>query len=190
MARRAHQFDADTPIPGYLLGKVLGISGQAVGKLARNGVLLQDSQRLYPLASSVQAYLAFRTRGQREPDTSSEPKTLDSEELRLKSAKADLAELELGKRRRDLIPVEEILPTATAIMSTLRTNILARDIQIARDGALLEEEELQPIVRRHLIECLSDLSAERVAIAARAGGGGAAGENVEHGPPAASPSTG
>jgi len=161
MARKAFDFDPDVSVPGYILGKVIGISGQAVGKLRDGGVLQQDSQRMYPLSQSVQAYLAFRSgaRGDQQPD---QEKTLDGEELRLKSAKADLAELALSVKRRSLIPAEEIGPSIREVLSAIRTNFLSSDIRFGQEGAGLEAEDLQTVARGIIIDILDDCSNLRI----------------------------
>jgi phage terminase Nu1 subunit (DNA packaging protein) len=112
----------DEALSASQLGKLIGVTPRRVQQLAREQVIPRVGQR-YPLRAAVRSYCAWlRDRATGRDD--------DPARQRLTLARAEMAELELAKRRGELVEVDAVLALDAD------RNIRARQVLEAFPGRL------------------------------------------------------
>lgn len=95
---------------------------------------------------------------------SSAEKSADDDKKRLSKAKAELAELQLAEKRREVIPAQDALAVAAENFAEVRTALLNLGPSIARDLANQTDPEIiSDIIDQKLEQALAPLSVPIVA---------------------------
>lgn len=114
--------DADT------LAALLGLTGNRVNALARDGVLPRDG-RAFPLPAAVAAYCAWARENPAGRRTASPD--LAAERTRLVSAQADRAEAQAAREAGELIPAADVRAAWMGFATDLRAALLALPERVA-----------------------------------------------------------
>lgn len=162
--------DPQVRVSAVALGAVLGISHQRVCQLAARGTLEVGEDHLYQLDRNVQRYLAHRAgralpRGGEDDDTGDEGvrrRSLIEEQTRVAAAKADLAELDVARRRGELVELEQYEQAASEVVRFCATALLALPASIGPDGAGKTSEELEAVCRRHIHRALRGFDVSKI----------------------------
>ncbi len=80
-------------------------------------------------------------------------------ERREAAARAELREIELAERKRDLIPVAEVRDTAAELGTVLRATLENLPDQLAAElAAITDEEKIRALLRDHIETALTQLA--------------------------------
>jgi len=156
--------------------------------MAAEGIFRPTSHGVYP-ASSITKYCASLRESAKMGEPTGEVVGLTEQRARLAHSKADLAQMQVSKLRGELVPIEQVFRTWTAVVVMVRARILAIPTKLA--PRLLGKKhagEVETIIRAEVYECLEDL-AENVDVRKPRPGDGASNqedEGVLRGPPPAS----
>ena len=155
----------------------LGVSQPVVAKLVAAGVFLPTGARGgLDLDACRKAYLS-RLREEAagraaHGGADGEPEELDlvAERARLAKAQADRIEMEIHRTAGLVVPIEESVRQLTAVLSKVRTRILAIPSEAAPSVSRCKTvAETEAELRRRVVDALTDLSsAKEIAERARA----------------------
>lgn len=114
---------AGTPTyPVGTIAKLLLLTERRVQQLSAEGVIPKAERGRYELAPAVQGYIRFLQ--ERSVQANSGPVDYHQEKALLTKAQRETAELELALLRGDVASVREFERVQSAIMATIRTNVL------------------------------------------------------------------
>jgi phage terminase Nu1 subunit (DNA packaging protein) len=159
--------------PIGVMARLLDLTERRVQQLSREGVIPKAERGNYDLVGAVRGYVAYlraaavRAQGG-APD-------FGVERARLIRAKADLAEMEAGGRRGELLPAEAVEAAWTAVLARLRARLLLLPDRLV--PLCFEETTIAGVrdqIRKAVREALDELAATPVVLAADPDGAGAA----------------
>lgn len=143
------------------LALILGISDRTVQLLAKEGYITCQKKgncNRYDLYQAVQEYIDYCAKKENKVFSSLEEGKLN-EEVRLKRAKADAAELELGELKGSLHSASDVEKITTDLVLTVRSGLLslpgrlAVDVVEAKDAA-----EASEIIKKEVYSLLEELA--------------------------------
>jgi phage terminase Nu1 subunit (DNA packaging protein) len=148
--------------PIAVIARLLDLTERRVQQLAREGVIPPAARSgaergRYDLVGAVRGYVHY-LRGQAARSQSG---TADfgAERARLVKAKADLAEMDAGARRSDLLAADEVEAAWIAVLERLRARLLVLPDRLA---PLVHEETTiagaRASIRETIAEALTELS--------------------------------
>lgn len=111
------------------LAEYLSVTERRVQQLAKDGILPKSGRGKYFVSDCIQAYIKYMTSGMAEGDT----KAIDyhKEKARETKYKADLAEIEVMKKRGQLVEstyVEKVMASTFLQIRTLLRDIPSRSV--------------------------------------------------------------
>jgi len=134
---------------------VLGLTERRVQQLAEIGVVKKKLRGKYDLVESVQGYIAYMIEQEK-------PKRLDKdlEDARLKSARADLAELEFQVKTGVLLHREVVEDVWSRVIFALRARILSMDSKLANKVfGMKRKSEVKKVIKDFGHRILKEMSA-------------------------------
>ena len=131
--------------PLKTIATLLDLSERRVQQLSQEGVIPKSERGRYELVPAVQGYVHFL----RDRNVSPGVVSLDVARQRKTAAEAELAEIELAKARADVVAIEDVAKRWDAILSGVRTRMLALPSKVA---PMVTHENDQGIVK----ECIED----------------------------------
>jgi len=145
-----------------VIARLLDLTERRVQQLAHDGVIPPAARTgaergRYDLVGAVRGYVRYL----RDQATSSQSGIADlgTERARLVKAKADLAEMDAGSRRGDLLPAAEVEEAWIAVLARLRARLLVLPDRLA---PLVHEETTiagaRASIRGIITEALAELS--------------------------------
>lgn len=143
------------------LSLIIGITERTVQTLAKNGFITcqkEGSKNRYNLYQAVQEYIVYCAKKEEKVFSSLEEEKMN-EEVRLKRAKADAAELELNELRGSLHSAEDVEKITTDLVLFVRSvllslpGMLAMDIVEAKDA-----NEASEIIKKAVCNILEELA--------------------------------
>jgi phage terminase Nu1 subunit (DNA packaging protein) len=148
--------------PIAVIARLLDLTERRVQQLAREGVIPPAARSgaergRYDLVGAVRGYVHYL----REQAARSQAGTADfgAERARLVKAKADLAEMDAGARRSDLLPAADVEAAWIAVLERLRARLLVLPDRLA---PLVHEETTiagaRASIRETIAEALTELS--------------------------------
>jgi phage terminase Nu1 subunit (DNA packaging protein) len=115
--------------PIAVIAKLLDLSERRVQQLSREGVIPKATRGQYDLIGSVRGYVRY-LRDQAVKAQAGAP-DYASERARFIRARADLAEMEAEEKRGSVIAAEDVEAAWIAVLSLLRTRLLALPDRLA-----------------------------------------------------------
>ena len=158
--------------PIAIIARLLDLTERRVQQLAHDGIIPPAARTgpqrgRYDLVGSVRGYVRYlRDQATRAQSGSTQSGSADFgvERARLIRAKADLAEMDAGSRRSDLLPAAEVEAAWAATLARLRTRLLVLPDRLA---PLVHEETTiagaRASIREIVTEALAELSSLPVA---------------------------
>lgn len=156
--------------PGYvkaaMLAKLFGESTQWIGQLKKNGILKEhktDAGMRYHAPEATRDYIAYlreRAAGRKKnlAGDNKEKEKLEAE-VRLKSAKADVAELDALELQGQMHRSEDVEAMTTDLVYTIRGMLIALPGRIAVDVATIDDvKEAETVIRKEVEYILTELS--------------------------------
>ena len=130
--------------------EMLGLSSRQISNLRAKGMPAhaKGNGHEYPIPDAVQWYVRFK---EEAAATEARPADLDEAKLRLETAKAEMAELELAERRRQLVTVERYVAEQADAFARVRARL---DVLLVRLGRAVELET--PEARRREVQLAHD----------------------------------
>jgi hypothetical protein len=140
----------DGGLTAIQLGDALLLTATHVRRLANDGILPKQSNGRYLLGPCVHGYIRHLRRG---------GSAYLDERARYTRAKADAAALAAKVKAGELVPAAEVAETWGAIVSVMRTRMLAIPARVAaRWGMVRSTVEAAAMVREEIHEALMILS--------------------------------
>ena len=143
--------------PIGVIAKLLDLSERRVQQLSREGVIPKAERGQYDLIGSVRGYVRY-LRDQALKAQAGAP-DYAAERARFVRARADLAEIEAEEKRRSLIAADEIEAAWIAVLTLLRTRILALPDRLAPQ--IFDQStvgDTRNLIRTAIREVLDDLA--------------------------------
>ncbi len=143
------------------LAKILGITARTVQILAGQGVITcqkTGKKNRYNLYTAVHEYIEYYAKKAGKKISSFEERKLD-EEIRLKRAKADMAEMELEEIRGSLHAAEDVENATTDLVMCIRSALLTLPGMLAVDVAeTTSAAEASEIIKKAVCDILEELA--------------------------------
>lgn len=155
------RIDSETVVGPTELANCMGLSTSRVRKLAQEGIVQRGAGKgKYLLVQSLRAYVRYLHDLAR--DSGNEDETGKSYEyyrsVKMKAV-AEIAELELARRRKELIRADEVEAAWSEIFAIVRNRMLAlEDRGAGRTYQAREKAEHREIWRQVVTEVLTELS--------------------------------
>ena len=145
------------------LAKLLQIKPSYLHELVRDGVIPTPIARgRYALVPSVQGYIVF-LRDRAHASQGSGSSAYASQRARLTKAKADAAEMVARAQLGELVPAAEVRETWIALVSVMRTRMLAIPARVAARVMMQKTiVEVAALIRNEIYEALDALAKGQV----------------------------
>ena len=157
--------------PGYCksedLASLFGLTGQWINQLTRDGVLKKrdtPAGKRYNVVESTRSYVQYLRdkaagRGEKGIPESKELEKFEAE-VRIKQAKAQIAELEAQERQGIMHRSEDVAALTEDLLYTVRDSLLALPGRLAVDAAgAATAAEAAEIIKREVYLVMGELSA-------------------------------
>lgn len=142
------------------LADMFGVVSKRIMQLTDEGILEKVGRGSYDLTESVRKYVThLKTRSGAADDAKSVTNEKDKQEMLLKTAKREKAELELQLLKGDLIKADEVKQLYGGMVLTFRSKMLALPTKVAPQ--LLDIQNLvtvQDILSEEIYSALTELS--------------------------------
>lgn len=150
--------------PTQVIAKIFGVSTRRVEQLKTEGVIRgQGKPTKYDLLPTIQAYIKYLSdkangREKKETDSQLETEKLTAE-MRIKMAKAEMAELELKEMRGELHRASDVEAITTDHVLYMRSMLMAMPGKLAVDvAALSSAAECAERIKREVYTVLNSLA--------------------------------
>lgn len=147
-----------------VIAKIFGVSTRRVEQLKTEGVIKgQGKPTRYDLLPTIQAYIKYLSdkangREKKETDAQLETEKLTAEK-RIKTAKAEMAELELAELKGSLHRAEDVKAITTDHVLYLRSMLMALPGKLAVDVAAIDSApECADRIKREVYSVLDSLA--------------------------------
>lgn len=141
------------------LTAVLGVTSTYIYKLAQDGVISSAQRGKYPLADSVQRYIAHLGRDAITEDEVKLDKVKRTAEAQLKASKAKIASLEAQELEGKMHRSEDVAAMTEDLIYEIRGALIALPGRLAVDvAACTSAAEAAEIVRREVYQVMSELA--------------------------------
>jgi phage terminase Nu1 subunit (DNA packaging protein) len=146
------------------MARLMNIGARRLQNAGRDGIVPKARHGRYPLAETIRAYCAYLQERANAGDGGSD--SLSKQRARLTKNRADIAEMERARLVRELVLDNEMIAANTAIMTTVRTRMLAVASKYAPRLVMVRNaNEVESILRPGIEEGLEELSRLEVALA-------------------------
>ena len=142
-----------------VISRLLNLTPRRVQQLAKEGVIPKAGRGKYRLAPTVRGYVVYLQEKLDNPGAEGRI-NLNEERARKTKAEADLAEMEVAKRRGELIDTVDVKEAWQSILTEVRANLLHNvPVRIAA-AAKAEDDEaaLKSLVKAEIVEALRVIS--------------------------------
>ena len=141
------------------LAKILGVSRSTVANLATDGKLPRRVDRLFDVATCVQAYLLHRLEQARASGDGAAVQSLMGERARLARLKADQVERAARMEAGSVVEAADVERTWIALAMAVRTRLLLIPSKIASRVTGKPPAEVQSLLRAEIHAALAELAA-------------------------------
>lgn len=143
------------------LSLIIGVTERTVQILAKNGFITcqkDGNKNRYDLYQVIQEYIAYCAKKEDKGFSSLEEEKM-SEEVRLKRAKADAAELELNELRGSLHSADDVEKITTDLVLFVRSGLLSLPGMLAMDVVEAKDAgEASEIIKKSVFNILEELA--------------------------------
>ncbi len=164
-SKKTEKISINTLVSVAELAAVLGLSSNSIYKMSQDGVISSAQRGKYPLADSVQRYIAHL--GRRHPagvyavteDEVKLDKVKRTAEAQLKASKAKIASLEAQELEGKMHRSEDVAAMTEDLIYEIRGALIALPGRLAVDvAACTSAAEAAEIVRREVYQVMSELA--------------------------------
>jgi phage terminase Nu1 subunit (DNA packaging protein) len=148
---------SDQPVyPAKVIASLFDITERRVQQLVAQGVIPKTERGRYELFPAVQGYIKFL----RERKLSEAVVSLDEARQRKLAAEAEMAEIELAKARADVVRIDDVARQWDAILSGVRTRLLALPTKVAPMVAVENDQSIvKEMIEDGVYSALGELAA-------------------------------
>lgn len=143
------------------VAEIIGKTSRNVQLLAKEGILScekKGNRNLYDLHIVIREYCDYIAKTSRKEFSSSE-EAKAYEDIRIKRAKAEMAELELQELKGSLHAAEDVEAMTTDLVMVVRSSFLALPGRVSTDLAEMEDpSEISEKLKNEIYDILKDLS--------------------------------
>ncbi|MDO5574424.1 MAG: protoporphyrinogen oxidase [bacterium] len=143
------------------LSKIIGKTDRHIQLLAKDGVITVEkrgTKNLYNLYTVVQEYIEYSKKSINKNFSSNEEQKL-YEEIRLKNAKAEMAQLELDELRGNMHAAEDVEAMTTDLVLCVRSALMSMPGQLSVEVAEVDSAaEASEIIKKAVCDVLEELS--------------------------------
>lgn len=132
------------------LAQLLGITDRRVRQLADDTVITRQAEGDFILPEAIMEYYTFKFKGEEAVDYMAE-KALHEK------AKRELAELELGRRRRELHEAGDVEAVLSEMLTNLRSQLKGIPSKMAPSLAGQPKEEINELLTREIETRLEEI---------------------------------
>lgn len=140
------------------LAEILGISDRRIQQLVNEKELEKLGRGRFNLVSSVQRFIAYQVNNLKEKQSIG---TKLDEETRLLKLKGDLAQIDLEKKRGELIPANVVGIVWAQVITAARTKLLGLPSSVKTKRPDIDMEVFT-IIEKLIREILKDMSEENL----------------------------
>lgn len=157
--KKSEKISAETLVSVAELAAVLGLSSNRIYQLSQDGVIASAQRGRYPLADSVQRYIAHLGRDAVTEDEVKLDKVKRTAEAQLKASKAKIASLEAQELEGKMHRSEDVAAMTEDLIYEIRGALIALPGRLAVDvAACTSAAEAAEIVRREVYQVMSELA--------------------------------
>ncbi|MDE6837282.1 MAG: hypothetical protein K2P33_02695 [Acutalibacter sp.] len=157
--RKTEKISANTLASVAELSAVLGVTSTYIYKLAQDGVISSAQRGKYPLADSVQRYIAYLGRDAVTEDEVKLDKVKRTAEAQLKASKAKIASMEAQELEGKMHRSEDVAAMTEDLIYEIRGALIALPGRLAVDVAACgSAAEAAEIVRREVHQIMGELA--------------------------------
>ena len=149
----------ETEVSTSELAGVLGITGRRIRQLAEDGVLDKQGQGKLNLPESVQRYIGYLTREEADEGKAKMERAKSQSEITLKSAKAEIARLEMKELQGKMHRSEDVAAMTEDLIFTIRSMLVALPGRLAIDASTAATPaEASEVIRKEVFAVMEELS--------------------------------
>lgn len=142
------------------LGEVFGVDRKWIEDLTKRGILEKQGRGTYDLIKNVNLYIKhLKAKTIANDDAKSIEIEKAQEDMKLKKAKREKAELELKITKGDLVTTREVKQTYGDLVQTFRSKMLMLPVKVApKVIGLKEMKSIQDLIQQEVYNSLTELS--------------------------------
>ena len=153
----AEKITDNTEVSTTELASILGVTARRVQQMAQDGTIIAVKRGSFNLAESVQRYIAFLS--SKDKDISQQDKAKQDAELRIKTAKAIISELEAEELQGEMHRSEDVAAMTEDLIYAIRGMIVSLPGRLAVDVAAAQTPaEISEIIRKEVYKVMNELS--------------------------------
>lgn len=137
------------------ISKLLDLTPRRVQQLSKEGVIPKAERGRYELVPAVRGYIAYLKERSINPGVVS----FDEVRARKTAAEAELAELDLQEKKKQLVPMSEVINKWLELIGACRTRMLSIPAKLAPVVAVEESPAIcKQIIEEQILESLDEIS--------------------------------
>jgi len=145
-----------TTVPLDTICKLLDLTPQRIGQLAKEGIIPKLERGRYELVPVVRGYIQYLRMGNLKRDLPEDDYT--THRMRLTRARADIMEMEKAQMEERLIPADDIEAAWLEAAANMRAKMLSLPTKASPDIFAAESlAEVKSVLKEHIFEALSEL---------------------------------
>lgn len=158
-AKKSEKISTGTLVSVAELAAVLGLSSKRIYQLSQDGIIASTQRGKYPLADSVQKYIAYLGRDAVTEDEVKLDKVKRTAEAQLKASKAKIASLEAQELEGKMHRSEDVAAMTEDLIYEIRGALIALPGRLAVDvAACTSAAEAAEIVRHEVYQIMAELA--------------------------------
>ena len=148
----------ETEVSASGLACVLGITGRNIRQLVEDGQLEKTDGR-FLLCDSVQRYVAFKSRKEKDDEEQRLDKARRTAEVTLRASKAQIVKMEADELRGKMHRSEDVAAMTEDLIYTMRGSLMALPGRLAVDvAAAASPAEAAEIIRKEVYAIMRELA--------------------------------
>jgi hypothetical protein len=149
---------SETEVSSSELACVLGITGRNIRQLVEDGQLEKVDGR-FILSASVQRYVAFKSKRDKDDEEQRLDKARRTAEVTLRASKAQIAKMEADELRGKMHRSEDVAAMTEDLIYTIRGSLMALPGRLAVDvAATATPAEAAEIIRKEVHALMRELA--------------------------------
>jgi phage terminase Nu1 subunit (DNA packaging protein) len=150
--------------PLKTIAKLLKLTERRVQQLAKSGVIPKGARGRYDLVASVQGYIVYLQERAAGPASIAGAIDYHVEKARKTRAEADIAEMEVAKRRGSSIDADEVKRAWQLILAEVRANLLGNTPQriASRIHGLSDDAQIRRVIRDEIALAMTVAASKNV----------------------------
>lgn len=149
---------SETEVSSSELACVLGITGRNIRQLVEDGQLEKVDGR-FVLSASVQRYVAFKSKRDKDDEEQRLDKARRTAEVTLRASKAQIAKMEADELRGKMHRSEDVAAMTEDLIYTIRGSLMALPGRLAVDvAATATPAEAAEIIRKEVHALMRELA--------------------------------